>query len=380
MKRKKENIRVIFQILALCMTLAGVSQILTGIRYRYVAGQSIHNIFDEMTFDHGKGLKEAKNVDSDKWGDPHYNNLPGYIKSSIEFVQHSSDMGVGKFILFRFVIFMGGGYKGDIIFAYNSSFDKLYIYSENALPIEDRERYRDYLLGEIITGGWIENGKSRYTEEYLGEFEIIDYLFPYEYCGTAGNGPVKEENVTYWDYEERHTVWLDNEEFLCIQQTSQKSARYDRSFASNELYQNYDEQIMQESYGMDVGSTQFFVQRKTDGSRCRFSDIVDTGPDFLAWLKTSGLAEGNLKKISGDRESGEKDTQEMLEICPEGEMAAVLENCEFYMEPGYLHFKFPYWNDTEGRQGWERNGNTLWRGWLTVRTEDIEGFLKTGRW
>lgn len=365
MKRIKENIWVICQILALCITLAGVLQILTGIRYRYVAGQSIHNVFDEMTFDHGKGLKEAKNVDSDKWYDPRYNSLPGHVRSEIEFVQYLSNMDVGEVVLFRFMI----SDEGDIIFAYNSTFGKLYIYSENAIPMEDREGYRDYLLGSIITGGWIENGRSRYTEEYLGEFEIIDYLFPHEYCGMTGNGPVKEEEVTYWDYEAKYTVWLDNEEFLCIQQTAEKSVRHD-----------YDEQILQEFYGTDTGSTQFLVQRKTDGSRCRFSDIVDTGTDFLTWLKTSGLAKGNLKKISRDRESGEKDTQEMLERCPEEEMAAVLENCEFYMEPGYLHFKFPYWNDTEGRQGWERNGNTLWRGWLTVRTEDIEGFLKAGRW
>lgn len=378
MKGNRDKRREIFLTLVLCIILFGVPQILTGIRNR--CAEKIHNVFDEMAADDYKGLKKAKYISAGIWDDPHYNNLPGYIKSSIEFVQPSSDMGVGKFILFRFVIFLGEGHKGDIIFAYNSSFDKLYIYSENAIPIEDRERYRDYLLGDVITGGWIENGKSQYTEEYLGEYEIIDYLFPYEYCGMTGDRSVKEDDIIYGDYAEHYIVWLDSEELLCIQQTAEKRSQYDHLFASDDSYQSFGEQIMREPYRTDAGSTRFLVQRKTDGSRCRFSDIVDTGPDFLGWLKTSGQAEGNLKKIARDRESGEKDTQEMLERCPEGEMAAVLEDCEFYMEPGYLHFKFPYWNDMEGRQGWERNGNTLWRGWLTVKTEDIEGFLKVGRW
>ena len=70
----------------------------------------------------------------------------------------------------------------------------------------------------------------------------------------------------------------------------------------------------------------------------------------------------------------------MLQNFPEEQMRAVLENCEFYIEPGYLHIRLPYWDYERKEPGFVMNGEDLWRGWLTMKTDDIEGFLKVEKW
>lgn len=337
--------------------------------------QYIHNVFDEMTVNDCEGLKRAGNYKVYRRGVPlayvsiDSNKLSEKVNSiqKFDWQGYTYGLGLGKLVLFRFEI-KEADFEGDIIFAYNSSLDTLYIYSENTIPLEDREQYRDYLLGEIVVGGWLADGNSRYAEDYLGEFEIQDCLLPYEYCGLPANKPAREETIEHEYYTEQYFTWLDNDSLLCIQQN------VDKPYGLPGVY------FAQRSYGTDVGSTRFFVQKKTDESLCSFSDIVSLDTGFIEWLKSSGKVSGNLKKISTDREAGERSTLEMLEGCPAGEMAAVLENCEFYMEPGYLHFKFPYWNGEKEEPGWERNGNGLWRNWLTVKTEDIEEFLEVEIW
>ena len=70
----------------------------------------------------------------------------------------------------------------------------------------------------------------------------------------------------------------------------------------------------------------------------------------------------------------------MLQNFPEEQMQTVLEHCEFYIEPGYLHVRFPYWDYELKEPEFVRNGNDLWRGWLTMKIGDVERFLKVEKW
>ena len=57
-----------------------------------------------------------------------------------------------------------------------------------------------------------------------------------------------------------------------------------------------------------------------------------------------------------------------------------IEHCEFYIEPGYLHVRLPYWDYELKEPGFVRNGDDLWRGWLTMKIGDVERFLKVEKW
>ena len=110
-------------------------------------------------------------------------------------------------------------------------------------------------------------------------------------------------------------------------------------------------------------------------------DIIDLDSEFCQWIKYSGKTEGNLTKGAYSVEEGCEETQQMLRDCPEEKLEEALNSCEFYLEPGLLHLKLPYWNDKAEEPGWVRNGgDKLWKNWLTIRTDDIETFLKAEKW
>ena len=110
-------------------------------------------------------------------------------------------------------------------------------------------------------------------------------------------------------------------------------------------------------------------------------DIIDLGSEFCQWIKYSGKTEGNLTKGAYSVEEGCEETQQMLRDCPEEKLEEALNGCEFYLEPGLLHLKLPYWNVKAKEPGWVRNGgDKLWKNWLTIRTDDIEAFLKAEKW
>ncbi|MCM1428050.1 MAG: hypothetical protein NC118_15735 [Eubacterium sp.] len=246
------------------------------------------------------------------------------------------------------------------------------------MSCEELEYYKNRFLYDIIIGNHIDSGKSKFSMDNPGEFEIIDYITPYEYCGMpAGEAKSTEEDGSGVSY----TTWLDNGSLLCIQQTilheTVQEMRFD-SDRSLHVVVSVPFMITDEIFGRYTGGSRFSVQK--DGVECRLSDLMEINGDLTEWIKNSGQAEGNLCKYSPDRETGCAKTQQMLQNFPAEQMRTVLENCEFYIEPGYLHIRFPYWDYEREEPGFVMNGNKLWRGWLTMDTDDIEGFLKVEKW
>lgn len=353
---------------------------------------SIQNVFDEMVVNKCEGLKQAQNIEILDQSDP------GYIRMKYSFVSDNISSYMSKYfgnvlkLSMNAALYMefyisdeARDYKGTIVFAYNEYLHKLFIYQEEEekgyISPADLETYRDYLLYDVIIRGWIEYGDSRYTMDDPGEIEIVDYLLPYEYCGDTGIR-ADQETVNYrkgymgsFEGEESYVIWLEGEELLCVQQVIE----YDRKIRHGTMTR-IPEKLRENVNNLDAGGTRFIVQKKDDGLICVLSDIVDVDDEFIEWIKSSGKAEGNLQKIPENREEGCRNTQMMLQNCPEERIREALEQCEFYIEPGYLHIRFPYWDHEAENPGWVKNGNSLWKGWLTMETGDIEEFLKVEKW
>ena len=277
--------------------------------------------------------------------------------------------------------------KSDVIrFVYYGEVKKLYIYGfynidgREPMSWEKLETYKDYFLYDLIIGSHLDNGRSKFSMDNLGDFEIIDYLIPYEYCGIPereiSSTEVDEQGVSY-------ITWLDTGSLLCIQQKVQHELQQEIKYDSrmSGLYSTLGGvpfMLTDEIFGRYTGVSRFVVQMY--GEDCGLSDLIEINDDFIEWIKSSGQAQGNLHKTSPNRETGCIKTQQMLQNFPEEHMQAVLENCEFYIEPGYLHIRLPYWDYELKEPGFVMNGEDLWRGWLTMKTDDIEGFLKVEKW
>lgn len=358
---------------------------------------SIQNVFDEMAVNDCLVLKESENIirfgeetdraqgyigmaykgmDFDSVCIEKKSNIYSIIKKSLA---EETDIGRAAPLFISFTIYDESGdrsnshIRGEIEFIYYEKLDKLYIWGEKGeMSWEEVEGYRDYLLHDIILGSYLELGKSRFSMGGLGEFELIDYLMPYEYCGM----PEKELERVY-DEEQgvAYTTWLDIGGMLCVQQDIlRENIGLHGSVTMNDI----PSMVTDEVFGRDTGCSRFAVQQ--DGKECELSDLVRIDDAFIGWMKSSGQAEGDLQRISPDRESGSRKTQQMLRECPPDKAKEALEGCEFYIEPGYLHIRFPYWDYEAGEPGFMRNGDSLWKGWLTMRTDDMERFLKVGKW
>lgn len=384
---------------------------------------AVNNIFDEMQINYCEGLRRAKNIRTLRMYNPpvvpsvpfEYKSLENdpIISSSIDEYWPASIPGVETQLTYKFYIYdPEKGYSDGLQFTYRSDTETLYIFEyrnrptgglgeygekdEGALPLEELERYRDYFLYEVIIGEWMKSGESRYTMEDLGCFTIVDHTLPYEYCG-SGCGGVNPESITSEEHDhegtrprrESYLTWLDNGRLRCIQQKTE----YDyweeypnvTGFRGEEIEdtQYYEDKswiIFTDYYRTDADSSRFVVQDKATGKICRLEDLVSMDGDFIRWLKESGQASGNLERTPESREAGEKDTLEMLGNCPEEKIREALAQAEFFIEPGYLHIRMPYWDYRAQEPDWVRNGNMVWKGWLTLRTEDIKGFLKTEPW
>lgn len=391
MKKKKKALNAVFILLGILAAFP-IAVMTIEYRERLRAERSIENVFDEMVVNKCESLRQAQNIEIVSESDP------GYIKMKYSFVSDdiSSDLfkyfgNVLKlsmdaaFYMRFYILDEARDYKGTMVFAYNECLHKLFIYQEEEekghISPADLEAYRDYLLHDVIIRGWIEYGDSRYTMDDPGEIEIVDYLLPYEYCGETGIRADREtvnDRKGYmgsFEGEESYVIWLENEELLCVQQVIE----YDRKFRGGVL-KSIPEKLRENVNNMDTGGTRFIVQKKDDGLICALSDIVDVDDEFIEWMKSSGKAEGNLQKIPENREEGCRNTQIMLQNCPEERIKEALEQCEFYIEPGYLHIRFPYWDYKAEDSGWVKNGNSLWKGWLTMETGDIDKFLKVEKW
>lgn len=380
---------------------------------------AVNNIFDEMQINYCEGLRRAKNIRTLLMYDPPRRNVVPFTYKCLEdnpaiFARIWQDTGwyirkVPIQTVYNFYILdTEKGYSDGLLFAYRSDIKTIYIFEYQdrtaggteegegemgdytALPLDELAYYRDYFLYEVIIGEWIKSGESRYTMEDLGDFTIADYTVPYEYCG-AGCGSVEPEEVISTEHNhggslsrtESYAIWLDNERLRCIQQKI--SYPHEGELAREDLdgyqYRKDKAQIsLADYYGTDRDSSRFIVQDKDTGGICRLDDLINMDEAFMEWLKGSGQIKGNLERTPESRETGEKDTLEMLENCPEEKVREALEQAEFYIEPGYLHIRFPYWNDRAQEPGWVMNGNTVWKGWLTVRAEDIREFLTVEPW
>ena len=132
---------------------------------------------------------------------------------------------------------------------------------------------------------------------------------------------------------------------------------------------------------IEVESYKYALYDAATQEELQLEDIIDLGSEFCQWIKYSGKTEGNLTKGAYSVEEGCEETQQMLRDCPEEKLEEALNGCEFYLEPGLLHLKLPYWNVKAKEPGWVRNGgDKLWKNWLTIRTDDIEAFLKAEKW
>lgn len=317
---------------------------------RYVKELSqVQNVFDEMIVNDAVALRNSANILNLKNERPHfcyqhmeYKNIKGAISSDIFMFFHSpSGLDVDAPLYISFVPHDEDGNELAVIsFAYYKSVRKLYIYSrysvdvEESLSWEELESYKDYLLHDVVIGSYLDNGRSRFSMDDLGDFEIIDYLMPYEYCG------MPDREVEKTEVDERgvsYTIWLDTDAILCIQQEIQHNER--RIMGTR---MEHPLVLTDEVFGRDTGASRFIVQM--DGKDCALSDLIEIDDDLIEWMKYSGLAVGNLQRISPDRETGCGETQRMLQNFPEEKMQAILEYCEFYVEPGYLHIRFPYWD------------------------------------
>lgn len=390
MKIKKN---IYFIILAMIGLLLMILTLISTIKYqsRFRMEQFMQNVFDEMVVNKCEGLRNASNIKilDNSYPDIYISmcykyetaNVSGNLK---KYFGNASKLSMDSALYISFdILDEEKDYKGNIFFAYNEYLKKLYIYGNgNSIPLTELEEYRNYLLHDVIIGSWIKNGDSHYTIDDPGEFEIVDYLLPYEYCGEIKS----EAEQTVLGYTkgyqgnfkgtESYTIWLENEELLCVQQ----KIEYENKSWHGTIYPNIPEKLWIDVFGLDVGSSRFAVQRRTNGGICNLTDLVRMDDGFITWIKDSGQALGNLQKISANREEGYKNTQLMLQNCPEESVKAALEQCEFYIEPGYLHVRFPYWDYKSENPGWVKNGNELWKGWLTMETGDIEEFLKVEKW
>ena len=382
MKKKKHGIFFI-KITGIIVCILIVLLMFTKIADRMI--QHPQNVFDEMIMNDARLLRKSANICNFKSQRPYfryftmeYKDINGNISSKI-FIPFSSLAGlsVDAPLYMTFVPHdEDGNALGVISFAYYEKVNKLYIYNRytidrvEPMALEELEAYKDYLLYDVVIGSYLDNGKSRFSMDNLGEFEIIDYLMPYEYCGMPDREvkrtEVDEQGVSY-------TTWLETDSMLCIQQTIQHDDR--RIWGT--LYR-HPVMLTDEIFGRDTGASRFVVQ--IDGKNCELSDLIEIDDDFIKWMKNSGQMEGNLLRISPDRETGCRKTQLMLQNFPEEQMRTVLEHCEFYIEPGYLHVRFPYWDYELKEPGFVRNGDDLWRGWLTMKIGDMERFLKVEKW
>ncbi len=393
MKKISRKFRSFIILLCLLLILV-ISIMIIGYQKKLKLENSIQNVFDEMVVNECEGLKQAQNVEV-------VSEYIGYLNMKYSFVSEniSSDLfkdvyDASRMITVLYIIFEitdeARDYKGRITFAYNEYLHKLFIYQEEeegSIPLADQEAYRDYLLHDVIIRGWIEYGDSRYTMDDPGEIEIVDYMLPYEYCGETGIR-ADQKAVNYrkgyrgsFEGEESYVIWLENEELLCVQQVIEyRRNNHTTPIMSPRIPERLQEKLRENVNNMDTGGTRFIVQKREDGQICTLSDIVDVDDEFIEWMKSSGKAEGNLQKIPENREEGCRNTQMMLQNCPEERIKEALEQCEFYIEPGYLHIRFPYWNREAENPGWVKNGNSLWKGWLTMKTGDIDKFLKVEKW
>lgn len=345
--------------------------------------ESIQNVFDEMTVDKCIVLRNSENVQGYMdikeenrmaYSIMYYKDLDENISSSLR-KDFGDPTGLGRnaplYIGFS-ILDENKNLLGEINFIYYERINKLYVLGDKGeLSWADVEKYRNYLLYDIVLESYLNARDSKFTMEDLGEFEMIDYLMPYEYCGM----PEREADRIQTDEKAvSYIVWLDNGSMLCVQQEIQR----DNIDMKGLVFTRLPSMVSDEVLGRETGSTRFLVQ--INGKDCMLSDLVEIESGFIEWMKYSGLAEGNLQRISLDRESGCRKTQQMLQNFPGDKMQMMLEYCEFYIEPGYLHIRFPYWDYEEEEADFLKNGNDLWRGWLTMRTDDIEEFLKVEKW
>ena len=190
----------------------------------------VQNVFDEMIVNDARALRNSANICNVENHRPHesymrmeYKDIDENISSGI-WIYFSDSSGLTKAapLYISFVANDEAENESEVItFAYYERVNKLYIYSwysideRKPMPLEELESYKDYLLYDIIIGSYLDNGRSRFSMDNLGEFEIIDYLMPYEYCGMpdreVSSTEVNEQGVSY-------ITWMDNNNMLCIQQ------------------------------------------------------------------------------------------------------------------------------------------------------------------
>lgn len=393
--KKKKRIILFIQIIGSIVGILLELMIFIKIIDKFKPDRPIDNVFDEMVVNDARALRNSTNICNVKSYRPHENYMRMEYKdidenmSATIWIHFNDSSGLTRNapLYISCSVHDEAENKSEVIrFVYYEKVNKLYIYGfynidgREPMSWEKLESYKNYLLYDLIIGSHLDNGRSRFSMDNLGEFEIIDYLIPYEYCGMPGRAvsktEVDEQGVSY-------ITWLDTGSLLCIQQKIQHELQQEIKHDNDKhgLYSilgNVPFMLTDEVFGRYTGVSRFVVQ--IDGKDCELPDLIEINDDFIEWLKNSGQAEGNLHKTSPNRETGSIKTRQMLQNFPEEQMRAVLENCEFYIEPGYLHIRLPYWDYELKEPGFVRNGEDLWRGWLTMKADDIERFLKVEKW
>lgn len=240
---------------------------------------------------------------------------------------------------------------------------------------EDVEDCKEDFICRDILGTWFDRHNSHFSRDSLGDLEVIDYLMPYEYCGVDNEDQILRREIFEEGYQElfegkvEYTIWNAPFEIQCIQQS--------RDYG----YRSIIDRINADIGGVNTVAERFSVNWQPASSlNDSLRGFVDYyGDDFAYWLKYSGRVSGNLTKLAYSREEGEEKTREMLRKCPDKRLLSLMFNeCEFYLDEENLYIYFPYYDYKAENPGWLENGQgQVWMGWLVIRLEDIQDFLRS---
>ena len=286
---------------------------------------------------------------------------------------------------------------------YSTEYKKLYIYGDACMPedIEDmsyqeyfeeclkeyginweevEDRKEDFIC-KYILGTWFAEHKSSYTKDRLGELEVLDFLMPYEYCGSDNSEwmtvteTVEEGYGGAFKGKVKYTEW-DAGNLLCRQ--IQKSRDYG--------YRDIMERIEADMNGFNTVSEEIIVvwYDKWNGKEVDEQEYIpltrifggSNASEFSKWLKNRGKVKGNLTKLSYTREEGEEKTREIIEKYAEIRIWDFFQPAEYYIAGEDLNIRLAYYDYESETPGWLENGKgEVWQGWITFKLYDIQQLL-----
>lgn len=362
----KKKILIVVCVIAVIVMAGAV--LIKGMKNKSTDQAEINNVFDEMMEKGYKVMEEAEHV-----------MAGGYDALQLTYsISEEPHIYIGLI--------------------YSREYRKLYIYGdtdisedadsgtyqeifeecvkEEGISWGEVEDYKEDFICRDILDAWFDRHNSRFSRDSLGDLEVVDYLMPYEYCGGDNEDQILKTEIFEEGYQElfegkvEYTIWNAPFEIQCIQQS--------RDYG----YRNIMDRINADINGFDITAEKFSVKWEHDStfnnSLKGFIDRYYRWDAFVRWLKYSGKVRGNLTKLAYSREEGEAQTIKMLRRCSGRMLSRIISECEFYLDEENLYLHFPYYDYKAENPGWLENGQgQVWMGWLVIRLEDIQDFLRS---